>query len=119
MQILSLQYIGSEEEAHGRIRSLICQQLANVEDCADYVAFSEMFENTVWGTDIEITAAANLFRLPIYILSAYRDEAENVSHLTWQVYRPSPHYVSGDICNEFAIYIDNSSGNHYVGVTDF
>ena len=71
------------------------------DDVKSYLDTSNMREDGVWGTDIEISAASELLKTTIYVLSPYGPS------LRWLLFEPSTN--SGTNHEEEAIYLVNKS----------
>lgn len=75
---------------------------------ANYLRESQMSEEGVWGSEVEIFVAATLLQTPIAVFAAFGDR-----HL-WQVFRPLRYKEPRERC---MLYLQNSN-NHFEPVID-
>ena len=77
----------------------------------DYLATSNMRNSGVWGTDIEIFAAASLFSVDIYVYSQFGNSFK------WSKFSRSM-LDRLPVYSQMGIYLQNSTGVHYDVVLD-
>ena len=113
----SLSYLitGSQVQ-HKVVRTIICNYIRNgmidsylTTSPIEYLISSQMelFEQNVWGSDVEIYAAAQLFETDIYVYSAWGNNGNKWLKFT--------SYTNGNACDE-SMYLTNASGNHFNAV---
>ena len=105
------------ETAHAKIRQLICSHielfgtLDNSGDGSRYLEESGMSEETTWGTDIEIYAAAQVLTTDIYVYHKYGSQRK------WLLF---PCISLGSFAKKVhSIYLDNRSGDGNYGHYDY
>ena len=107
--------VSGKEQYYDRLRAQICRFMKNNEkkmepfiptkyiDSADYVYHSKMEDDGVWGTDIEIWAAAMLFEQGIYVYSSKG----------YLYFSPTGRFVEPHKRPRGAIFIRNHNNLHY------
>ena len=103
------------ETSHLYIRQLICEYISDVgtynkEDPVKYLRESKMKCGKVFGTDVEIMAAAQVLGTDIYVYHIYG------SSLKWLRF-PCKH--SSGVQSGGAIYLDNRTGDGNTGHFDY
>jgi len=99
------------QDSHKLIRNYVINHLMDTAQSDNVDDIANMGRDGVWGTDQEITAAAELFNSWIFCCSRYG----NSNQLCLQQF--SPHGIEGRICTSDCqhpiIFLLNSSGAHY------
>ena len=112
--------ITGRQNYHSLIRQRIILHMKTIEHALlphigssvdDYLLRTQMKNDGVWGTDIEILTAASLFCTDIYVFTKFRNNSRWVKFSRTMLREPLP---SG---NHF-IYIQNTSQVHFDVVTD-
>lgn len=102
-----------DEEHYGYFRNVIVSYLSfdkvgkQIQPKENYVTEQEMGNNHVWGTDIEILAAASLFKVTILVYTVYGNKCD------WVIFNPVHRQTKSD----GAIYLHHKNQNHYDVVT--
>jgi hypothetical protein len=82
-------------------RTFVCQQMCTKEhELIAYIHSTNMLQNGIWGTNVEILAACHLLEVQIFIFDPDG---------TWKAFGLS------DLSHP-CVYLDHSLGNHYNGV---
>ncbi|CAI6346321.1 unnamed protein product [Macrosiphum euphorbiae] len=116
----SLSYwINGTEDHHLKIRNLIAEVVKSNENIEKYVGgknkllqyLEKNIENDgVWGTDVEIFAAAFLIQTSIYVYSTVTNK--------WQIFNKYMDLKKKVMTNEKCIYLRNINNVHYDVVMD-
>lgn len=104
--------ISGNEDNHDIFRTLIVSHLSETggwvlsdETTAQYLQRTQMFEDKVWGTEVEIYTASALFGCRVYVYSKYGDVYK------WLEFKP---LIRSSIpLQDESIYLYHRDGCHY------